>query len=158
MAEHGIQEDQPGIHPSVLSMYYGTEGEVISRQPGQTGAGHAESDDELESRIADDQTPDIRHEAVEVPSHRCPFAGNSDLESLFHASLKEIQLYNIIPTGYGVDEHDLEDYPVREEIRLGRGGKVISVILPTAIWWPRAVQWAQGLDLMTRLIIDEGNS
>jgi hypothetical protein len=31
----------------------------------------------------------------------------------------------------------------------------LNMALPFEIWWPKAVVWAQGLDLMTRICIIE---
>ncbi|KAJ7622974.1 hypothetical protein B0H17DRAFT_964108, partial [Mycena rosella] len=135
--EHGVDEDQPGVHPTILEEYYGVEENL---------------DDEwrdINDMIAADQTPDVSHEAIDVPTHNSPF--NSALEAIFFEALEVIKARNIIPDGFDLD---LNRYPVRESIHLGCGGKRISVVLPIDIWWPRALLWAQGLDLMARMIVE----
>ncbi|KAJ6595295.1 hypothetical protein B0H10DRAFT_2329373 [Mycena sp. CBHHK59/15] len=135
--QHGVDEDQPGVHPSILEEYYGVAEDF---------------DDEwkdVDELIADDQTRDIRHEAIEVPSHGSPF--NSEMEAVFFEALEDLKAQNIVPEDFDLD---VEHYPVRESIHLGRGGKRITVILPVDIWWPRALLWAQALDLMTRMLVE----
>ncbi|KAJ7704649.1 hypothetical protein B0H16DRAFT_1216535, partial [Mycena metata] len=54
----------------------------------------------------------------------------------------------IIPLGLGVTETEWADgiYADAEVVKIGR--KEVEVTLPFQIWWPRAVVWAQGLELM----------
>ncbi|KAK6968889.1 Integrase catalytic domain-containing protein [Favolaschia claudopus] len=73
------------------------------------------------------------------------------LEKVFWEALEFVKAENMIPEDF---DTDLDSYPVRESIHLGRGGKRISVTLPLDIWWPRALLWAQALDLMTRLLVE----
>ena len=42
-----------------------------------------------------------------------------------------------------------------EDIKSGRGGKILNVCLPFVVWWPRAVVWAQGLELMMKICMAE---
>ncbi|KAJ6470499.1 hypothetical protein C8R45DRAFT_937408 [Mycena sanguinolenta] len=105
--------------------------------------------EDVDDMIAADQRPDVRHDPVGVPSHGSPF--NSELEEIFFAGLEAVKSENIIPYGFDLD---LDTYPARESIHLGRGGKRISVVLPSDVWWPRALLWAHGLDLMTRIIVE----
>jgi hypothetical protein len=65
---------------------------------------------------------------------------------------------DIVPLGFGVaeSEWDEDTYPEFEDITLGRRGKSLNVCLPFDVWWPRAVAWAQGLDLMVRICTAEG--
>lgn len=139
--EHGVHEDQPGVHPSVLEEFYGAEDNL---------EGDWSDIDEL---IADDQARDVRHAAVEVPEHYSPF--DAETEAIFFQTLEELEANEYIPDGYGLTPEELGDegYPTCESIHLGRGGKKISVILPVDMWWPRALRWAQGLDLMTRILV-----
>ncbi|KAJ7177579.1 hypothetical protein C8R43DRAFT_872453 [Mycena crocata] len=135
--QHGVDEDQPGVHPSVLEEYYGVEDNLDDEWEG------------VDDLIAADQTADVRHDAIDVPTHDSPF--NPQLEAVFFEALEAVKAANIIPGGFSLD---LDNYPVRESIHLGRGGKRISVTLPVDIWWPRALVWAQGLDLMTRMLVE----
>jgi len=93
--EQGIEEDQPGVHPSVLNQYYGVEGLCLQRCPGQTGAGHEDGDvhtnasNDLASSIADEQQSDICHEPIKVPAKVSPF--DPETEKLFFAALHDVQ-------------------------------------------------------------------
>ncbi|KAJ7025144.1 hypothetical protein C8F04DRAFT_968143, partial [Mycena alexandri] len=136
--EHGVDEDQPGVHPSVLQEYYGVMEDLD------------EEWDDVDDLIAADQTRDIRHEAIDVPTHGSPFT--SEQAEVFFEALNAVKEQGIIPAGF---ELDVDGYPVRESIHLGRGGKRVSVILPLEVWWPRALLWAQGLDLMTRMLVED---
>ncbi|KAJ7348093.1 hypothetical protein DFH08DRAFT_698960, partial [Mycena albidolilacea] len=130
--QHGVDEDQPGVHPIILEEYYGVQDDL---------------DDEWEdiyNMIAADQTPDVRHDAIDVPTHNSPFS--PELEAVFFETLGTVKALNIVPEGFDLD---LDAYPLRESIHLGRGGKRILVLLPLDIWWPRALLWSQGLNLMT---------
>lgn len=106
--------------------------------------------DNVDDLIAADQTRDIRHEAIDVPTHGSPFT--AEQAEVFFEALSAVKEQGIIPAGF---ELDVDGYPVRESIHLGRGGKRVSVILPFDIWWPRALLWAQGLDLMTRMLVED---
>lgn len=132
-----MDEDQPGVHPTVLEEYYGVEEDIDDEW------------EDIDNMIAADQTPDVRHDPVDVPAHDSPFG--PELEAIFFEALEAIKAENIIPDGFDLD---LNTYPARESIHLGRGGKRISVILPLDVWWPRALLWAQGLDLMTRMLVE----
>jgi hypothetical protein len=134
--EHGVEEDQPGVHPSVLEEFYGVEED------------HDDEWEGVDDLIADEQANDIRHEAVEVPSNGSPFS--PELQAVFFDAL-QVQAQEIIPEDFGLL---LDSYPTMETIHLGRGGKKITVVLPLDIWLPRALAWAQGLELMNGLIVE----
>ena len=158
--EQGIEEDQPGVHPSILNRYYGIEGLRLRRCPGQTGAGHEDGDvhtdasNDLASSIADEQQSDIRHEPIAVPAEASPF--DPETEKLFFAALCEVQQHNPIPDGYGVspNEWPSDGYPVQEFLKVGVGRKHVAIALPFDIWWRRAVKWSQGLDLMSKFSVE----
>jgi hypothetical protein len=60
-----------------------------------------------------------------------------------------------IPEGYGVLPSEWEDgtYLSYETIKSGRrGAKELNVALPDHIWRPRSILWAQGLDLLHRIL------
>jgi hypothetical protein len=108
-----MDEDQPGVHPTILEEYYGA---VQDRD---------DEWEDIDELIAADQRPDVRHDPIDVPSHDSPF--NPELEANFFKALEEVQAQNVVPEGFDLD---INDYPARESIHLGRGGKRISVILP----------------------------
>jgi len=171
------------VHPDIVNRYYGVDGHRLVRGPGQTGAGHADAEefwvdeedsdmedngggsetievdneDYLQDCIAKDQERNIRHPAIKVARHANPFESHAD-EDQFFGALDEVTKAHLIPEDYGVLECEWEDktYPVMETISLsGTRGKEIVVELPKAIWLPRAILFAQGLDIMTRLTQDD---
>jgi hypothetical protein len=172
------------VHPDIVNKYYGVDGHRLVRGPTQTGAGQPEGEDAetfsidnysedddaeemevddaeeyLQDCITEDQAKNIRHPAVKVARHANPFKCEAD-EDRFFAVLAEIRGRTLIPEGYGVLEHEWEDeaYPVLETINPGtRGSKQIIVELPRAIWLPRAILFAQGLDVMARLTHDDNH-
>jgi hypothetical protein len=60
-----------------------------------------------------------------------------------------------IPEDNGIleDEWEDDDYPEIESIKLGTSGKEWLIVLPRDEWFPRAVQWAQALDLLKRCLL-----
>ncbi|KAF8546364.1 hypothetical protein OG21DRAFT_1427190 [Imleria badia] len=62
-----------------------------------------------------------------------------------------------IPTSYGVAEEEWVDrsYPEREVITVGRSKQVHKVGMPFVVWWPRAVLWANSLDIMLHICLIE---
>jgi hypothetical protein len=166
------------VHPGIINQYYGIDGHRRVRRPGETGAGHedaeefwvdedsmpvddgessetteANDDDQeyLQDCIAKDQAKNIRHPAVKVARHKNPFESLAHQEQFFQA-LDEVRNAYLVPEGYGVLEWEWEDetYPLLETINPGARGKDIIVELPKAIWLPRAILFAQGLDVMSR--------
>ncbi|KAJ7710089.1 hypothetical protein B0H14DRAFT_2166244, partial [Mycena olivaceomarginata] len=103
--------------------------------------------DDLDTAIADDQGRNVRHEPIDVPKHSSPFL-TPEAEEIFAKALAEVNDEGIIPAGFGVAEAEWDDgiYSEIEVITVGR--KDSEVALPFAIWWPRAVSWTQGLELM----------
>ncbi|KAF7363701.1 hypothetical protein MSAN_01027800 [Mycena sanguinolenta] len=166
----GVYRDDPldGIHPDAINRYYGVEGRRLRRSRNQTGAGTSLDEDtpeddtnvepsdeeELENRIKGDLAHNIRHKPVKVAKHRSPFK-DTELEQHFLAQLANLLSDpSILPEDYGVleEEWEGEDYPELETFRPGTKGKELTVILPREIWFPRAIRWVQGLDLLTRVL------
>jgi hypothetical protein len=104
----------------------------------------------LDAAIAEDQGQNVRHEPIDVPKHESPFSTPA-AEQIFRDALTAVQMEGIIPTGFGVAEPEREDgiYSETQKIEVGR--KDVQVGLPFAVWWPRAVAWAQGLELMVNI-------
>ncbi|KAF8225255.1 hypothetical protein L208DRAFT_1380694 [Tricholoma matsutake] len=132
--EHGVEEDQPGIHPNVLNEYYGADQPDWATLMAFTDAGNPQEEIEVNARIAEDQANDIRHPGANVPPESSPFT--TVQESIFFDALNETVRLNIMPNGYGVAQ---QEWP-RE--------------LPFDICWPQAVKWVQGLDCMTQLMVE----
>ena len=114
-AEHGVNEDQCGVHqteldafaedhpntpPEVLELYYGVKGEPTLQQQHQTGAGHPDDEGEDSDNDSDavvDEVTDQSHEAVKVPLSECPFDDAGLL--LFQSALKIVSEEGILPGG-----------------------------------------------------------
>lgn len=100
--------------------------------------------------IAEDQDHHIRHEAVEVTQIELPFESEEG-QQIFFDTFREVHKAGIIPEAMGVGEAEWEDevYPETEAVKVGR--KDVAIDLPFTIWWPRAVKWAQGLEIMVKI-------
>ncbi|KAJ7234973.1 hypothetical protein C8J57DRAFT_1439477 [Mycena rebaudengoi] len=152
-ARLGVYRDEcEGLHPDTINKYYGVFGERRT----QTGAGNpqdeADGNPGLADRIAADQDPQIRHDAIEVPDHRNPFGDDEEMENRFFAVLREVMEHNITPAGYGLlpEEWDEEGYPDVEILTAGKQGKTkIRVSLANPIWARRAKLWVQGLKVLS---------
>ncbi|KAJ7936942.1 hypothetical protein B0H13DRAFT_1589341, partial [Mycena leptocephala] len=156
------------VHPDTINRYYGVDGTEQARRPGQTGAGHPDDEEDgwvdepneyLTNAITADLANNIRHPAVKVARHSNSFR-SAEGEATFRAALTEIIQRGIVPSGYGVLEEEWEEraYPVTEVINPGTRGQEIVVALPRDIWLPRAVLFAQGLDVMIRTLAFHGDT
>jgi hypothetical protein len=175
-AEHGVEEDQPGVHPNILQRYYGVDdtesGSEISIQlddvPNDSDDTDWESDvldsddnsiysspadSDLDEQIAADQQHDIRHDGVVPPHRNSPFT-SGEAQDIFFAALNEIHAAGHVPEGYGVTPEELDDgYPLHESVRVA--SRDVMMELPLNIWYPRAVRWVQAYDLMLHMIDDQ---
>ncbi|KAJ6461957.1 hypothetical protein DFH09DRAFT_959148, partial [Mycena vulgaris] len=106
--------------------------------------------EDLDDAIALDQGHNVRHEPVDVAKHSPPFL-TAKAEEISPDALAAVQREEIIPAGFSVGEAEWEDgmYCEIEVMKVGR--KESQIVLPFRIWWPRAVAWAQGLKVMSRL-------
>jgi hypothetical protein len=177
-AQHGLEEDQPGVHPDILQRYYGvdeaseadleveqegllgidgddemsdweTEGSESESERGSDGTHRSSADSDLDEQIAAEQQEDIRHEGVSAPLQNSPFS--SDEEVTFFIALNEIQDAGHVPEGYGVTLEEMDDgYPSHESVRVAARDVVLE--LPLNIWFPRAVHWVQAYDLMLHML------
>ncbi|KAG9123871.1 hypothetical protein FRC07_013677 [Ceratobasidium sp. 392] len=109
------------------------------------------SEQELETllfirhQLQSQQQKHVRHPPVKVPPSHSPF-GSSDQEAVFWEALHEAEEEGYLPRGYGIhpDEWEGGTYPEIELIQTGRRKQgEIEVSLPTSIWFPRAITWAQ---------------
>ncbi|KAI9068679.1 hypothetical protein FKP32DRAFT_1561177, partial [Trametes sanguinea] len=97
----------------------------------------------------------IRHPPTPVPSDHCPFRHSASLD-VFERCLDEVRAAQILPAGYGIQQAEWEGaYPDVEYIKRGRNRHLVTVPLPFVVWWPRAVAWVQGLDIMMRILLLE---
>lgn len=148
--------DFEDVHPDILTRYLGIHGPPSQRHC--SGAGSSDEDEyhNIRERIIADQEHHIRHDPIEVPQNGNPFA-SAEAESLFINAHRDLVAAGTIPFGYGVTEGEWDEavYPEFEDIKSGRRKKSHSICLPFELWWPRAVTWAQGLDLMVRICMAE---
>ncbi|KAF7306246.1 Integrase catalytic domain-containing protein [Mycena indigotica] len=135
---HGVDEDQPGIHPTVLEEFYGVVEDTD------------EEWQDIDDIIANDQHHDIRHDPIAVPTHEAPF--DNAIQQLFFQALALKQQEGVTAE----TDFDVDTYEICESIRLGRAGKKVSIQLPAVNWWPRTLLWTQALDLMTAFCIELG--
>lgn len=171
-----VEDPMEAIHPDIINRYYGVEGAEVERDAWQTGAGHTSEDDQsddesspadeyelesddartnLENRVAGDLEHNIRHEPIQVAKHQNLFRSDGQ-EAEFFTILEMVVADGLIPEDHGVQPSEWDDgvYPELEVIKPGTRGKAIDVVLTRDIWLPRAIQWTQALDLMSRLLID----
>ncbi|KAG6372376.1 hypothetical protein JVT61DRAFT_7828 [Boletus reticuloceps] len=88
--EFGVyQDDCKGVHPDIISRYYGVHGQPIMRNQHQSGTGYpmgkeasGDEEDGLTAHIADlinqQQQQNVNEGVAFVPSHRSPFTGSKD--------------------------------------------------------------------------------
>ncbi|THU78546.1 hypothetical protein K435DRAFT_699855, partial [Dendrothele bispora CBS 962.96] len=172
MLEHGIYvdtnppDDCEGLTIAEIEEGYGVHGNVQSRAPGQTGAGHSledqlddERDSGAESTDDDEDWEDIptiddkfTAPAVKVPRMLNPFS--KQLEEIFSKSLSDLRAEEIIPEGFKILPQEWEDstYPSYYHIRSGRKtNQALLVELPDLIWRPRSELWVQALSVYNHL-------
>ncbi|KAJ7705165.1 hypothetical protein B0H14DRAFT_3645903 [Mycena olivaceomarginata] len=149
-----------GIHPNAINRYYGVEGARRRRSHGETGAGHASDDEGALGDDSDDEgfEPDpveeLENQIQADQAQKC--STRTSKSSKTRVPLLQIVLSqpDQQPEGYGIlpDEWQEEGYSEVETIRTVTNGKELVVVLPRNDWFPRAVQWVQALDLLTRVL------
>lgn len=147
-----LRDPYEHVHPDTLERYYGSnEGDDRDQRHNQLSPGLSDSAsedgsttttpqdpnfllEELENQIEGDQDHHIRHKPIAVARHRNPFTVEEE-ERHFTDILAEVSRRGIIPPHYGVqpNEWDSDTYPLD-------------------IWYPRAVLWAQGLEVLRQLV------
>jgi hypothetical protein len=177
MINRGVYTDDcASLSAEAIHASYGVDGEPTMRPPGQTGAGQLldedvpvyegtniddDGDDDawenLEAHVEaiDEAHANRYYEKVNVPKHENPFIGHPEMETVFHKVLAAARMEEVIPEGYGVLPSEWDDgtYSSYETIKSGRkGAKEINVALPDHIWRPRSTLWAQGLDILRRIL------
>ncbi|KAJ7731740.1 hypothetical protein B0H16DRAFT_1234859, partial [Mycena metata] len=102
---------------------------------------------DLDAAIADEQDHHVRHDPIDVIENRCPFH-SEEAKTIFSSAVQEVQSAGIIPQYLGVAEAEWDGQPYGETETVKIGRKDVEIQLPFEIWWPRAVAWAQGLEIM----------
>ena len=147
------QDDCEGIHPNTIAKYYGTDGHS-ERYLGETGAGHPSDErvGDLANRLHEHQSRNVKHDAITVPSHANPFTSNSGAQRTFCSVLADVVRHNVIPSSYGVLPEEWTDglYPDTEQLIVGRKRKPITLLLADPIWKAQAIQWVQGLSVLSQ--------
>ena len=108
---------------------------------------------DLPSRIAAEQSSQFLHEAAAVPKHSNPFTAPAF--TAFTAALAQVHQLQHIPIGLGIreEEWDSDGYPEIEVIRSSRRGrKELAIELPHSLWYARAIQWCQALEVFNHTI------
>ncbi|KAJ7714865.1 hypothetical protein B0H16DRAFT_1340362 [Mycena metata] len=163
-----------GVDLVAINRYYGVEGPPRRRGRHETGAGQGSDDEdsdaetdvepdpeeELENQIEAVQAQNIRHAPVKVARHHSPFEEAADEATFLELLAIVISQPDVVPEDYGVqpEEWSGDGYPETETIRTGTNGKELLVVLPRTEWFPRAIQWAQGLDLLNRVLYELENN
>ncbi|THU81709.1 hypothetical protein K435DRAFT_692983, partial [Dendrothele bispora CBS 962.96] len=171
--EHGLyidanpSDDCNGLSVEEIVQEYGIHGAVKHRGNGKTGAGQGQNDEaefihptnvDLGDEEADDDQEVVdsvydgqfNAPAVKMPRVNNPFSDSPFHYGVFVNSLSKVQEQGSIPDGYGVNESEWENgaYPSFYYIRSGRKkGKELLVQLLDSIWRPRAIAWAQAVDV-----------
>lgn len=89
---------------------------------------------------------------------RNPFKDFPEKERTFWRRLHESQVKKKIPMGYGFrpGEIGFGQFDSVEVIQVGgRRSNKMRVLLSESIWLPRTVLWAQALEGMTHLLVEE---
>ena len=168
--EHGLYiENNLTIHPEVINHYYGSRTDQVELQAitelddSQNGGDDNEWEDvneeeevtgDIASCIADEQASQFLHKAANVPKQTNPF-NNQDLQAVFQQALNQVQGIGHTPNGLGIrkEEWDSEGYPEVEVIHSNyQGQKDLMIELPHSLWYPRAIKWCQGLEVLNHTL------
>lgn len=141
--KYGKYPDIEQLHPNTVSQYARNETPSID-----------DDDDQLNDAIAHDQHHHIRHEAIDPPAEGDPFI-YEEAKEVFEAAMKQADVEGYVPLGFGLRPDEWEDalYPTVEEIKVAK--KYVDMPLPFEIWFPRAVLWARGLEIITQISMAE---
>jgi hypothetical protein len=156
--EHGIYLDEyDNVHPELLNRYYGVSQQAAPGNVHQISAGYTNSSDDVDLEaivhdIAEGQKQHVRHDPVGLPDARNPFS-NTDMQQVFEKVLRQVCEAKFIPSGLGVHKEEWEEttYPGFEYLKVGRT-KELVIMLPIEVWLPRAMSFAQGLEVLTRTL------
>ena len=77
-----------------------------------------------------------------------------NIQEVFEKALTQVHKAGFIPSGFGVrnDEWEETAYPEFEALKIGRA-KDIMISLPKLLWLPRAVLFAQALEVLARTLV-----
>ncbi|KAH6907894.1 hypothetical protein BKA70DRAFT_1104278, partial [Coprinopsis sp. MPI-PUGE-AT-0042] len=105
----------------------------------------------LRQTIRNELEANIHHNNNVLSDFPHPFETDEQLAA-FEQAFSTAEELGIIPNGYGMLPHELEDgmYPPSEVIKVAR--KDVDIPLPLEIWFPRAAKWVQGLHLMVSIL------
>lgn len=147
--EEGVYiDDLEDVPPEELAEYYGVDRDADEpEQRYEHHNGDEDGDGDFNEDNGEDSGPN-------VPQSLYPFP-DAESENLFHTALDHVRQDGIIPAGYNLLPHELQEgtYPTAEIIHAGRRGRrEITVGLTHELWYPRAVQWVQAVDVLTRVL------
>ena len=154
------EDDCQGVHPDVIQEYHGTTWTQVHRSADQTGAGHPpeEYDDslmgplpELIGEVAEDQGPNIRHDAIPTADHGPPLIAPECLE-LFSDAVAVLRCHNDDDLLRSIAGQVIIWDPV-EVIKVGhRQQKELVISLEDVAWERRALLWFAALHLLDHLL------
>ena len=104
----------------------------------------------MAARVANGQQYQVRHEAIDVPSHSNSFNNEASEEQFWHI-VHEVVEQDITLQDVGLlsDEWDDGSYPSFETLRVGnRGTKEIYILLEDSVWFCWAKWWGQALTVL----------
>ncbi|TFK80783.1 hypothetical protein K466DRAFT_503297 [Polyporus arcularius HHB13444] len=141
---------------SISSDRFSSSARTAEGTDSETSDSEEDEDQEVDSQVAADQQRHVRHPPIPVPGSTSPFS--EETEELFIQCLHQVRAQERVPMHLGVSPTEWPGgiYGDLETVSFGRGGRQEEFELPFSIWWRRAVEWAQGLELMTALLIEQG--
>ncbi|KAF8219583.1 hypothetical protein L208DRAFT_1382973 [Tricholoma matsutake] len=101
--------------------------------------------------ILENQRHNIYHRPAPIPHHADPF-NNSQKRQAFLASLEIMCSQGIVPHEYELGQEELvgNRYPSVEIIPM-QHRKELHISLPSAVWQPRAIVWAQAHHVLSQI-------
>jgi hypothetical protein len=108
----------------------------------------------VRQQLQSEEAHHVRHPPVKVSPNNCPFQ-DSSTQTLFWEALSLALSDNSIPHGYGLfaDEWETDTYPELQYIGGGRKRDIsLDIPLPSAVWYPRAVEWGVALHIMNAFL------
>lgn len=84
----------------------------------------------------------------------CPLSDDDVIQD-FADAIANAQAADYTPPDYGllVTDHNYQAWDAHITIEVAR--KAEKILLPTAVWEPRARQWIRGLHFLTELTMDD---
>ncbi|TRM70605.1 hypothetical protein BD626DRAFT_391090 [Schizophyllum amplum] len=154
--EQGVYLDEfQDVHPDVLAEYLNVDPPKsrshTSRRTEKEASKEVPDIQEIEAMIKEQQAVNLRHDAIPVADHRCPFQTEEDLD-LWRSVLSRLREEKPVVTGLGVAPEEWEGgvYPDYRTLKVGK--KYVDIPLPMDVWYPRSALWASGIKAMEQIL------